>query len=637
MAEARFRLFAVLCLSLVIAAELAATLVHIVAQPPGWAWPSFAVLTIVGGVVGLVALLHPRFRAHRTLDQGTPPWPDQFDGVAAWLKDNDGRYLQATPQAARLYGLPQGQSIVGQTDQDVLPLAYASGMEHHDRRVLKWGQPVQEHETLVVDGCRRVLYIRRWPVFDASGKVCGVAGVMLDNTAQYDLIGQLRTQSEGMLELKRNAERQASELARRTVELKVASERAEAANRAKSAFLANMSHEIRTPMTAIIGYSDLLLETESDPTHHGDLATTIRRNANHLLALVNDILDLSKIEAGHLDVERVDTDWQSVLADVVSMMRKRAHEKGLSLETEVIGRVPERVQTDPARLRQVLVNLLSNAVKFTESGGVRVVTHLRETSDDQPDRLAFQVIDTGIGISADAQEKLFQPFTQADATTSRRYGGTGLGLSITRHLAELLGGRVHCESAPGQGSTFTVTIATGPLGGVTMLDAPREAADRQTLHQHRFDQDKPLKQRRVLVAEDGIDNQRLIKLMLTKMGARVQVASDGGEAIKHALAAQHAGNPFDIVLMDMQMPNVDGYEATATLRRNGYTAPVVALTAHAMTGDRDRCLAAGCDDFATKPIDRDKLIGAITAHLDERPTVPGKAVSIESLGVKAAG
>jgi CheY-like chemotaxis protein len=291
------------------------------------------------------------------------------------------------------------------------------------------------------------------------------------------------------------------------------------------------------------------------------------------------------------------------------MMRVRAEQRGIGLAVEFAGEIPETIRTDGARLRQALVNLMGNAVKFTERGGVRIVAAFIPSWKEAP-AVRIDVIDTGIGINAEKLSQLFQPFSQADPSTSRKYGGTGLGLTIARHIAELLGGTLTVQSAPGQGSTFTLTVPTGDIEGVLMVHGHGEAVRGAAAGAVLRTQDLPsLAGLRILLAEDGIDNQRLIKTLLTLSGAEVRIAEDGREAV--TLAQTGA---FDVVLMDMQMPEMDGYEATRILRQAGYDRPILALTAHVMEGDRERCLEVGCNDHLTKPVDRRRLIGAVALY-----------------------
>ncbi len=406
-------------------------------------------------------------------------------------------------------------------------------------------------------------------------------------------------------------------VAARTSELTQAKKQAEMATVAKSEFLANMSHEIRTPMTAILGYADMVRES-IDCCHEcprwAECAVRsendqnlgiICRNGEHLLGLINNILDLSKIEAGGMLVEAAPCSPTDVVADVASIMRVRADERRVELAVEFGGQLPETIQTDEGRLRQALVNLVGNAVKFTEQGAVRIVTNFLPAWHDSQPALTIQVIDTGIGISQEKIPSLFQPFVQADTSTARRYGGTGLGLAITHRIVELLGGELNVESALGKGSTFTLTVPTGSLEHVRMLRDPAEAVEGRRTHARNTSAQVDLTGVRVLLAEDGPDNQRLIVALLRKAGAEVETAENGRIAVEKATAAGVAR--FDVILMDMQMPEMDGYEATGVLRGKGLTCPIIALTAHAMSSDREKCLAAGCDDYLTKPIDRGRL------------------------------
>jgi signal transduction histidine kinase/DNA-binding LytR/AlgR family response regulator len=408
----------------------------------------------------------------------------------------------------------------------------------------------------------------------------------------------------------------------RTQSLQKALAAAEAADNAKSDFLANMSHEIRTPMTAILGYADMLMDPSCSAADRLEHVRVVRRQAEHLLAVLNDILDLSKIEAGKLVVESIHADPRQIVSDVVSLMRVTAAEKKLKLEVLYASPIPAVIQTDPTRLRQILVNLVGNAIKFTQSGEVKMVLKVAEGFTPEQPCLEFTVIDSGIGMTPPQMQSLFKPFTQADSSTTRRFGGTGLGLTICRQLAQKLGGDIAVESQPGVGSRFVLTVATGDLRGIPMLREYREVMKPEDSAAKA--EQTPALRGRVLLAEDGVHNQRAITFYLQKAGAEVAIAENGKIACNMAMAALHSGKPYDVILMDMQMPEMDGYEATSSLRQRGYQGPIVALTAHAMSHDRDRCIKAGCTDYVSKPIDRRKLIETVAKHLEQPPIPAGK-------------
>ncbi len=395
-------------------------------------------------------------------------------------------------------------------------------------------------------------------------------------------------------------------------ELRVQRFAAEEANRLKSQFLANMSHEIRTPMTAIVGYLDLMVDPNQSAEERSECVSVARRNSQHLLKLIDDILDISKLETGHVQVERIPTSVAEVVNDIASLMRARAVAKGLGFVVDYTTPIPETIASDPHRLRQILLNLVGNAIKFTERGEVRISVSLPPCADPEPAKVRFEISDTGIGIAPDAQRRVFDPFVQADMTTTREFGGTGLGLAISKRMAGLLGGDIELDSTPGEGARISVSVDAGRLEGVAMIESPGEVLR---------DLDDPGNQvqfnlrGRVLLAEDGDDNRRLITLFLKRAGLDVETAVNGRIALDKALSAAEADAPYDVILMDVQMPEMDGLTATSRLRQEGYTGCIIALTAHALVHERERCFRAGCDEFASKPIDRKVLLTLVEKHL----------------------
>lgn len=392
-------------------------------------------------------------------------------------------------------------------------------------------------------------------------------------------------------------------------DLAIAKNQAESANAIKSAFLANMSHEIRTPLGAIMGFAELLHQEDQRPEERADCVETIRRNGEHLLSLVNDILDLSKVESGKMELESQRVGLAELVGEVESMLRRKAAAKGLKVSFEADGAVPRYVTTDPTRLKQILINVAGNAVKFTDSGRVTVKCRLVRATQRSDASLVLAVEDTGCGLRPEQVERLFEPFMQADATTTRRYGGTGLGLALSKKLAQALGGDLVLESSvPGRGSTFVIvtpvlaadltdlvdTLSAAVSGAAGFIRTKTPAVGR-------------LDGMRILVVEDTIDNQRLIGRFLRSAGALVEFASNGVEG-----AARGLSGHYDVILMDIQMPLLDGYESTRRLRAGWFDGPIIALTAHAMLEEKRRCMDAGCTDILTKPISQSQLLETLS-------------------------
>ena len=382
------------------------------------------------------------------------------------------------------------------------------------------------------------------------------------------------------------------------------------ANRMKVEFMANMSHEIRTPMTAILGYLELLLEGGYSQARREEYIDTVHRSGQQLLGILDDILDISRLEAEAMTVASQPTRLGPLLQELTAVGRQLTSDKGLSFGTIYPAELPESITIDAGRLRQVITKLLDNAVKFTRSGSVKLAVAFDAGSEPQ---LRFEIADTGIGIDPADMPSLFEPFGQVDTSRTRRFGGTGLGLAISKRLIELMGGEIHVESTRGRGSVFTCTVPTGPLDRVAMVApcAPdaEEASDKSTASLQLSG--------RILLAEDGVDNQRLIKRILERAGLEVTVAENGLLALEHAIWARDGGQPFDLILMDIQMPELDGLIATARLRQEGYTHPIVALTAHSQASDRQQCMEAGCDGYLTKPIDKAVLLRTIAEQLSK--------------------
>ncbi len=483
------------------------------------------------------------------------------DGTIAFLNEYGCRFFGYTPD--ELIGRHVCQTIVPARQQDGVDLQVmiAQICEHPDEYRLNLNQNIRKDGQLVW-----ISWSNR-PVCDETGTVQEIVSVGSDVTA-------LKETEAALLENRR--------------ELEEARRQAEAANEAKSLFLANMSHEIRTPLNAVIGINSMLVERVGDGELQ-ELARDAMSAANNLLDIISDVLDLSKVEAGKLALVSVPFEPRLVVNQLERMFSLLAREKGLHLEVALASGLPHPVAGDPARIQQIGVNLLGNAIKFTEQGTVRLAMSGRLLDQEQVE-LVLQVTDSGKGISAENLERIFNPFVQEDLSTTRKFGGTGLGLTISRRLAQLMGGDLTVTSRPGEGSTFTCTIRCS-----TCCTVPQRTADSAA------GRERPYRSLRILVAEDAVVNRKMMEALLRMERHLARFVENGRQAV-----AAWREEPFDLILMDIQMPEMDGMQATLEIRQAeaalGGHIPIIALTAYAMSGDRDRFLAAGMDGYLAKPI-----------------------------------
>ena len=453
------------------------------------------------------------------------------------------------------------------------------------------------HETVkmaIIDGTPYSMVVRiRQPKFDVRYLRCEGRS-RRDSTG--NIIGLFGTNADVTAEVEREQA------------LQVARNQAEAANRAKSEFLANMSHEIRTPLTAILGFADMLREDgnlDLAPVQRLHTIDTITNAGQHLLTIINDVLDLSKIEADKTMVERIETPLIEILCEVERLLSPKATGKGLTLDTKLLTPVPDRILGDPTRLRQILMNLVGNAAKFTEEGKIVINASVKESLGNAS--LIIDIEDTGPGMTSEQSRSLFHAFEQADSTVTRKHGGTGLGLTISRRLANLMGGDVTLlRTALGKGSCFRLKLPLVPVVGSVLV----KSIEVRAVPVAEIRPEKISVHGRILLAEDGLDNQRLLSFMLKKAGATIDVADDGQIALEMLDRARESNDPYDLLITDMQMPVMDGYMLARTLRSRGDKMPIVALTAHALAEDRQKCLDAGCDDYLSKPIDKQLLLNA---------------------------
>lgn len=512
----------------------------------------------------------------------------QATGFGTLNVDVKARTTQFSPEFNRIIGYSEGHDVA--LRPDVLPPfvhpddAHIFLRHYREAHLASEDDDAAGSEYRIVrpNGEHRWVRLRTKTLFSTEGEPVQIIGTMLDITEQHDFEEQL----------------------------KQARDTAEAATESKSKFLANMSHEIRTPMSAILGYADILERHLRDPDDLNCISI-IRSNGRFLLEIINDILDISKIEAGKVELSKKIFRIDRLIADVQSLIYVRAKDKRIDFSVQIEETIPQKIKSDSKRLKQILINLIDNAIKFTDSGSVQLV--VRHLPNEEPSQIQFEIIDTGIGISEQHQQKLFQSFFQADASADRKFGGTGLGLAISRRLAEMLGGEINVESELGKGSTFSFTIAIGNLQNVAVTD--NASWDIVAPMAQKPLTDKPKLTGRILVVDDRREIRFIAQDFIEDAGGTVTTADNGQEAIDAIQKAEADGTPFDLLVIDMQMPILNGYETARRLRASGFDKPIIALTAHAMDGDREDCLAAGCTDYISKPLDGSTFTDLLHGYL----------------------
>lgn len=495
--------------------------------------------------------------------------------LAAWIMDRSGRFLYVNPTYYKLFSVEK-KDLTGCLITEVYPSNLSQRYLADNEIVFTGGQPLDTF----------------------------APGIRLNNEPGEFLISKFLIQRFSGEFVLGGIASDVTELRKNEKELRAAKEAAEVANREKLEFLATMSHELRTPLNSILGFSEILGGENLSNNDRIDFAIRVQRSGEMLTRLINQILDFSKIESGKIELEIIEIDLLEVVKDVIGIMSQQANKKDLILNFEIQGQAPETVNTDPTRLRQILINLIGNAIKFTAKGWVKV------TMSFQPNKnfLIFLVEDTGEGISEASETRLFEPFVQADSSHTRRFGGTGLGLIISRKIAQALGGDVALiKTTPNQGSTFMAKITVQNVHLKNEVSNPKKNIETEIENLNR------LSGVRILVTDDSPDNLLMTQRLLSLQGAVVDTANSGQEALTKTVDFE-----YDIVLMDIQMPEMDGFEATRLLRARGYKAPIIALTAHAVGRDQERSLKMGFNDYIVKPIAKRALVNALLQHLPSK-------------------
>lgn len=557
--------------------------------------------------IGLVVArdVSDRKRAEEELRQAEARYKSLVDltGVVVWEFDHEGRIAALSQAFETITGWRRsdwlGRSLDGLLDPDDVEKAYRLFLEAREGRVLP----------------RFELRVRT-----SRGEF---------STTEFLLVTRIGTgPRERILGIARDVteQKRLEESFEQAESMRRAKEQAEQANRAKTEFLSNVSHEIRTPLSVILGFTELLVEHPSLRACDGEVHEYVRAiqlQGGVLLALVDDLLDLARIEAGQLRMVREPWSIPRILSDLVESFRARAEARNLTLDAQIEGEIPDAIATDRLRIHQILVNLVDNAIKYTERGEIRLTARVLTRAESDP-LLQLEVTDSGIGMTSAEMEGLFHPFYRVRSTPWENTRGTGLGLAICQRLAQQLGGEVTVRSAPGSGTTFTLRVPVGvpektPAGSPPFAEGRTlpQGSERPAQPQPQ-PRSQPQLQARILLAEDHEANRQIISHRLSQRGAQVFTARNGAEALRRVGEAAAAGNPVDIVIMDMEMPVLDGYEAVRQLRAKGFTAPIVALTAYAMSIDRDECLSIGCDEHVSKPVDWNLLFTKLADLLARR-------------------